>query len=107
EYSGRGPTIDGRIKPDIAGQSVVSSGTYGPWISCPATTNGTGNVSFNGTSAAAPHVGGAAALVKAAFPSFTASQIQSFLEGRALDLGTPGKDSSFAAGVLALGALTD
>jgi hypothetical protein len=107
EYSGRGPTIDGRTKPDIAGQSVVSSATFGPWISCPANAIGTGNTSFNGTSAAAPHVGGAAALVKGANPSFTPAQIQSFLEGRAVDLGTAGKDNSFGAGVLALGALTD
>jgi subtilisin family serine protease len=104
DYSSRGPTIDGRIKPDIAGQSVVSSATYGPWTSCPADSIGTGNVSFNGTSAAAPHVAGAAALVKGAFPSFTASQIQAFLEGRAIDKGEPGKDNSFGAGVLALGA---
>jgi hypothetical protein len=107
DYSSRGPTIDGRIKPDIAGQSVVSSATYGAWLSCPANANGTGSVSFNGTSAAAPHVGGAAALVKGANPSFTASQIQAFLEGRALDLGAAGKDNSFGAGILSLGALTD
>jgi hypothetical protein len=105
DYSSRGPTIDGRIKPDIAGQSVVSSATYGPWISCPANGNGTGNVSFNGTSAAAPHVGGAAALVKGANPTFTGDQIRSSLEGRAIDKGTPGKDNDFGIGVLALGAV--
>ena len=104
DYSSRGPTIDGRIKPDISGQSVVSSGTYGPWISCPASSNGTGNVSFNGTSAAAPHVGGAAALVKGANPSFTNTQIQSFLEGRAIDIRAAGKDNDSGVGVLALGA---
>jgi hypothetical protein len=100
-YSSQGPTIDGRIKPDIAGQSVVSSGSFGPFISCPAAANGQGG--FNGTSAASPHVGGAAALVKWANPSFTAAQVQAFLEGRATDLDTPGKDNLFGAGKLQLG----
>jgi len=107
DYSSRGPTIDGRIKPDIAGQSVVSSGTYGPWISCPANSIGVGNLSFNGTSAAAPHVAGAAALVKSAFSSFTADQLQNFLEQRALDLGSPGKDNDTGIGVLRLGTPGD
>ncbi|MGE3271191.1 MAG: S8 family serine peptidase [Chloroflexota bacterium] len=101
DYSSQGPTIDGRTKPDIAGQSVVSSATYGAFISCPPSANGQGG--FNGTSAAAPHVGGAAALVKSANPSFTPAQIQAFLEGRATDLGPGGKDNLFGAGKLQLG----
>lgn len=104
DYSSRGPTIDGRIKPDISGQSVVSSATYGPWTSCPANSNGTGNIAFNGTSAAAPHVAGAAALVKGAFPSFGASNIQTFLEQRAIDIRASGKDNDSGVGVLNLGA---
>jgi subtilisin family serine protease len=102
-YSSQGPTIDNRVKPDIAGQSVVSSASYGAWSSCPAGSNGSGG--FNGTSAAAPHVGGAAALVKQAFPGFTPSQLQAFLEGRSGDLGAAGKDTQYGAGRLALGAL--
>jgi subtilisin family serine protease len=103
-YSSQGPTIDNRIKPDISGQSVVSSGTYGAFVSCPANADGQGG--FNGTSAAAPHVAGAAALVKGANPAFTPSQIQSLLEGRATDLGTTvGKDNLFGFGKLVLGAL--
>jgi hypothetical protein len=57
------------------------------------------------TCAATPHVGGAAALVKGANPSFTASQLQSFLEGRATDLGDAGKDNLFGIGKLVLGAV--
>jgi hypothetical protein len=106
DYSSRGPTIDGRIKPDISGQSVVSSATYGPWTSCPAGSNGTGNIAFNGTSAAAPHVAGAAVLVKGANPSFTPAQIQSFLEGRAIDIRAAGKDNDSGFGVLALGPIS-
>lgn len=103
-YSGQGPTIDGRIKPDLAGQTVVSNGVYGAFVSCPPAGNGQGG--FNGTSAAAPHVAGAAALVKGANPSFTPDQIQTFLEGRAVDLGTAGKDNQYGAGKLALGTAT-
>jgi uncharacterized repeat protein (TIGR01451 family) len=98
-YSSQGPTIDGRIKPDIAGQSVVSSASYGPFSSCA----NSGLDGFNGTSAAQPHVAGAAALVKQANPSFTPAQLQSSLEGRAIDQGPGGKDNQFGAGRLALG----
>ena len=48
-YSSRGPTNDGRIKPDFVGPARVSTDSYG----------GGG---FWGTSAAAPHVAGALAL---------------------------------------------
>jgi hypothetical protein len=100
-YSSQGPTIDGRVKPDISGQSVVSTASFPGPVTCPANSLGIGG--FNGTSAAAPHVAGAAALVKAANPTFTPAQIQSFLEGRALDLGAPGKDNLFGFGRLRLG----
>ncbi len=98
-YSSQGPTIDGRIKPDIAGQSVVSSASFGAFTSCA----NSGLDGFNGTSAAQPHVAGAAALVKQANPSFTPVQLQAFLEGRAIDQGPGGKDNQFGAGRLALG----
>jgi hypothetical protein len=96
-FSSRGPTIDGRIKPDIAGQDAMSSGTYGTFTGC---GNGSG---FTGTSASSPTVAGAAALVKQANPSFTPAQLQSFLEGRAIDQGAGGKDNEFGSGRLALG----
>ncbi|MFN2520220.1 MAG: S8 family serine peptidase [Candidatus Limnocylindria bacterium] len=96
-YSSQGPTIDGRTKPDIAGPSSVSTGTYGAFTGC---DDGSG---FPGTSSAAPNVAGAAALVKQANPSFTATQLETFLESRALDLGPPGKDDVFGFGALALG----
>jgi subtilisin family serine protease len=94
-FSSRGPTIDGRVKPDIAGQDSVSSATYGPFSAC-------GSSGFSGTSAAAPHVAGAAVLVKQANPGFGAAQIQAYLESQAADLGSPGKDTLFGAGKLAL-----
>ena len=81
----------------------MSTGIYGGYTACPAAGNGQGG--FNGTSAAAPHVAGAAALVKSADMTYTAGQVQAFLEGRALDLGTAGKDNQYGAGKLALGAV--
>src|SRR6185436_15265235 len=88
-------------KPDIAGQSVVST-TEDTWTGCPSSGNGTGG--FNGTSAAAPHVSGAAALVKGANPTFTVDQLKQFLQGRAQDLGAAGPDNVFGFGELSLGA---
>jgi hypothetical protein len=59
---------------------------------------------FSGTSAACPHVVGAAALVRGAYPSYSAAQVQSFLEGRAIDAGAGGYDYEYGSGRLSLGA---
>ncbi|MCL4535019.1 MAG: S8 family serine peptidase [Bacteroidetes bacterium] len=85
-FSSEGPTTDGRIKPDLAGPDGVSSIAY--------------SGSFYGTSASSPHVAGAAALVKQAFPAYTPANIRAYLESTATDLGTPGKDDLFGAGRL-------
>jgi subtilisin family serine protease len=95
-YSSRGPTIDGRAKPDLVAPSSVSSATYGSFKAC--STSG-----FAGTSAAAPHVAGAAALVKEANPGFDSAAVRAFLESRALDVGVPGRDELFGIGKLMLG----
>ncbi|MGI8407139.1 MAG: S8 family serine peptidase, partial [Actinomycetota bacterium] len=89
-FSSQGPTIDGRTKPDIAAPDGVSSGTYGVTSGCEA--------GFHGTSAAAPHVAGAAALILQKNPTFGASDIRNYLESNALDRGTAGKDSIYGAG---------
>jgi subtilisin family serine protease len=98
EFSSRGPTIDGRLKPDLAGPDWVSSFSYGRFGGCG------GETGFAGTSAATPHVAGAAALIKGANPSFGPNELQAYLEGHAIDLGLPGRDASFGAGKLSLGA---
>jgi len=95
-YSSRGPTIDGRPKPDLVAPADVSSATYGSFKTC-------GGSGFAGTSAAAPHVAGAAALAKQLNPTFGPAELQAFLESRALDLGVPGRDELFGLGKLMLG----
>ena len=99
-YSSQGPTFGpggactgGAIKPDLTGYANVSTVSYLPDLP----------YLFNGTSAATPHVAGAAALVRQAYPDYTVAQVQQFLETNAMDLGTAGKDNLFGAGRLYLG----
>ena len=91
-YSSQGPTIDGRMKPELVGHDSVSGSTYGAFSSCPS--------AFAGTSASSPEVAGAAALVKQAFPAYGPDQLQQYLRANALDLGAPGADNATGAGEL-------
>ncbi len=87
-YSSRGPTKDGRIKPDFAAPDGVRTTSFRP---------------FFGTSAASPHVAGAAALVKSARPQWGPKEIAEFLASRAVDRGDDGPDNTYGAGRIALG----
>lgn len=96
-YSSEGPTNGpggaaegGFNKPDLSGLANVSTQSYGPGV-------------FNGTSAATPHVAGAAALALSANPGFSVDQLQSFLIERAVDMGSPGLDPQHGYGRLYLG----
>ncbi|WP_230500606.1 S8 family peptidase [Sutcliffiella rhizosphaerae] len=60
-----------------------------PGVSILSTTPGNNYASFNGTSMAAPHVAGAAALIKAKYPNMTNVQIRDRLRNTATYLGTP------------------
>jgi subtilisin family serine protease len=95
-FSSQGPTIGGQVKPNITGPDQVSGTTFGAFSSC---AHGDG---FAGTSAAAPHVAGAAALVKSANPAFTVAQIKSFLQASAVDEGAAGNDNVYGYGLLHL-----
>ena len=75
-YSSHGPTLDGRVKPDITGPTGVSTTAYCGIFSCS---------SFHGTSASAPHVVGAAALVMEKYPAATPDQVQAMLEATVHD----------------------
>jgi subtilisin family serine protease len=98
-YSSQGPTIDGRMKPDIAGHDSVSGATYGSFTSCPS--------AFAGTSAASPEVAGAAALVEQAYPSYGPDQLEQYLQKYARDIGPAGPDNMTGAGELQLPAPPD
>jgi subtilisin family serine protease len=93
-YSSQGPTIDGRVKPELVGHDSVSGMTYGPFERCPS--------GFAGTSAASPEVAGAAALVKQAYPAYGPAELQQYLMRNAKDLGSPGVDNATGAGELTL-----
>lgn len=83
-FSARGPTSDGRIKPDL----VAPDGVRG----------------FYGTSAAAPHVAGAAALLRSQHPEWTLDRLRRVLEGDALDIYARGPDVLSGHGKLLLQA---
>ncbi|MCX6557171.1 MAG: S8 family serine peptidase [Candidatus Aminicenantes bacterium] len=87
-YSGRGPTHDGRIKPDFSAPSGTSGATYG-------------NHNFYGTSSSTPHMAGAFALLKEKTP-YSLANILDIITARALDLGDPGQDNKFGYGRLKL-----
>lgn len=88
-YSSQGPTMDGRIKPDIMGPTGVKTYAYGA-------------EDFHGTSAAAPHVAGAAALVLSSNSELTVSELRDKLFEATIDMGSPGKDNIYGHGRLDL-----
>ena len=73
DYSSRGPTADGRIKPDITGASEVHSQAL--------------QKLFGGTSQASPFIAGLAALVKQRAPWFTPAQTALYLKVNASPRG--------------------
>ena len=71
--SSRGPLPDGTIKPDIMGVSGIATASYGDTV--------------YGTSFAAPHIAGLAALAKQRFPGRNPSSIAFYLTSNALARG--------------------
>ena len=97
------PSRETRQKPDVMGiDGVLVTGSGGFGNQYPG---GTGNL-FPGTSAAAPHVAGIAALVmeaqRLASPSMTkkavADSVTQRLRDTAIDLGEDGRDNTFGYG---------
>lgn len=88
-FSSEGPTTDGRAKPEIAAPSGVQTSL---------------SSSFGGTSAAAPHATGAAALLLAANPSMTPAQLRAALPAAVKDVDTAGFDYRTGNGRISLDA---
>lgn len=91
--SSRGPSSCGgrsRVFPDLVapGVDILSADRYGLYQI------------VSGTSVAAPHVSGAAALIAGAAPGRTVDQLQAALTGTATDLGTAGPDNAYGNGLL-------
>jgi serine protease AprX len=87
-FSSRGPTADGRTKPDVVlpGVEIIAPRAT-------ATTMGTPiddwYTASSGTSMATPHAAGLAALLLQAEPDLTPIEIKSRLMRTAIDLGAP------------------
>jgi hypothetical protein len=78
------------IKPDITapGMDILGLGAFGEYQT------------LSGTSLAAPHVTGAAALLLQKNPTLSLSQLKSFLFNPSLDLGVVGQDLEYGRGIL-------
>lgn len=95
--SGRGPTTCGGssgVFPEIVapGMSIRSTDRFGLYQT------------ITGTSIAAPHVSGAAALLLSSHPGLSPDQLTSALTGSAVDLGSAGPDQTYGNGRLDVAA---
>lgn len=90
-FSSRGPTADGRTKPDIAAPGVN--------IMAAKANSGNGYVSFNGTSMATPFVAGVAGLMQAISYQSVAT-VKANLMNTAQDWRNAGADIDYGAGRL-------
>ena len=95
-YSSRGPTPDGRVKPDIVGTDC------GETVSYPRYLRGSHECWFSGTSQASPHVAGLAALVKQRFPEFAPDQVADYLKHYAEQREAPDPNNTWGHGFAVL-----
>jgi bacillopeptidase F len=94
-FSSVGPTFctpggEAAIKPDIAA----------PGVSVRSAVGGGGYADFDGTSMAAPHINGVAALMLEASPELGVDEIKQIIYDSAVDLGAPGEDNQYGWGMI-------
>ena len=99
-FSSRGPTPDGRTKPEIVGIDCAASVSYEFFN---RRDNGQG-CWFPGTSQASPHVAGMAALVRQRFPDFTAEETAAYLKDHAEPRDSPVPNNTWGYGLAKLPA---
>ena len=92
DYSSRGPTLDGRIKPDIVGAACGQTESY------ESHSRGGYLCWFAGTSSASPHVAGLAALVRQRFPDYTTQEVAQYLKDNAAQRETPDPNNTWGHG---------
>ena len=96
-FSSRGPTRDGRVKPDVIGANCGATALEEPeWRG------------FCGTSQAAAHLAGMAALVRQRFPDMTPAGVADYLKEHAEQRGEPHPNNTWGHGfaVLPISAVT-
>ena len=93
--SSRGPSVCGGT-----GSLLIKPEVSAPGTSVRSCNSSSGYTLATGTSMAAPHVAGAVALLKQAFPSLTGRQILEALYNTARDLGTVGEDNTYGTGLI-------
>lgn len=91
-WSSRGPTADGRIKPDVCAPGYLimaaKAGTTSSYVE------------YSGTSMATPFVAGTVALMLDANPSLTPMQVKNIISTTSIDFGPYGKDIEYGWGRL-------
>lgn len=107
-FSSRGPTADGRIKPDIVfpGVDITAPQAEGTQLGPVAME---GYITIDGTSMATPHAAGVVALMLQANPALTAEEIKTRMLASAVSLGAEpnaqgvGRGNAHKAYLLAVG----
>lgn len=99
--SSRGPTVDGRMKPDAAapGVNIITTRPAGIVLAGCTESDHPMYQQCSGTSFAAPLVAGVAALLKQAHPDWTPNKIKDAIRRGALDMGTAGRDNDWGFGI--------
>ncbi len=100
-YSNFGPRIDvvatgGNTGEDRDGNGFVDGVLSTLWQQSDDTPN---FVFYQGTSMASPHVAGIASLMLSVNPNLTPVQLRQILRATAIDLGVPGFDNTYGAGL--------